>query len=104
MVRGNLTGFHGNGYPHQKSLVDWVSVIFRSLTKLCLVDNVGGFLLSQILFVLGFSKDAIFLPVIFGMRPSLDRHPIHGEVFSMAESLLRLVFVGELLMVKRLKS
>ena len=79
-------------------------MIFRSLTKLCLVDNVGGFLLSQILFVLGFSKNTIFPTVIFGMRLSRGHHPILGEVFSMAESLLRLVFGGELPMAKRLKS
>jgi hypothetical protein len=69
-----------------------------------LVSKVGGYLLSQIPFVLVFSKDAIFPIAIYGMRPSLDPHPILGEVFSLARSLLRLGFGGELQMAKKLIS
>jgi hypothetical protein len=54
--------------------------------------------------VLVFSKDAIFLIAISGMHPSLDPHPILGEVFSLARSLLRLGFGGELQMAKKLIS
>jgi hypothetical protein len=71
-----------------------------------LESKVGGYLLSQIPFVLVFSKtkDVIFLIAISGMHPSLDPHPILGEVFSLIGSLLRLGFGGELQMAKKLIS